>query len=336
MPRPLAAALLLCLFPACHRAPAADPQPTPAHEANRRLGRGINFGNALESPREGEWGFRIEEAYFDEIKQAGFDTIRLPVKWSSRADEKPPYRIDPKFFERVDWCVENALKRDLNLVLNIHHYDEFYDDPDAHEARLLALWAQIAPHYAGRSDKLFFEMLNEPREPVTAARWNAVIPKALAVIRESNPTRPVIIGPANWNNIDALEDLELPDDENLIVTVHYYSPFHFTHQGAEWSEGSDKWLGKKWGGAEDEAAVRADLDKAAAWAKSHNKPLFLGEFGAYNKAPMPMRAAWTAFVASEAAKRDMSWAYWEFGAGFGAYDPETKQWREPLKNALLP
>ena len=325
----------LLLLASCSPAPAADSKPTPAHEVNARLGRVINFGNALESPREGEWGFRIEEPYFDEIKKAGFDTIRLPVKWSSRAGAQPPYAIDPEFFERVDWCVENALRRDLNLVLNIHHYDEFYDDPDAHEERLIALWRQIAPRYAGRSDKLVFEMLNEPREPVTAERWNATIPKALAAIRESNPTRAVIIGPANWNNIDALAGLELPEDENLIVTVHYYSPFEFTHQGAEWSEGADKWLGRKWGGTDDEAAIRADLDKAAAWAKEHNKPVFLGEFGAYSRAEMESRVKWTKFVRSEAEKRGMSWAYWEFGSGFGAYDPSTGKWREPLKDALL-
>jgi endoglucanase len=325
----------LLLLASCLPASAADPKPTPAHEINARLGRGINFGNALEAPSEGAWGFRIEEPYFDEIKNAGFDTIRLPVKWSIRAGATAPYKIDPKFFERVDWCVENALKRDLNVVLNMHHYDEFYDDPNHHEERFLAMWRQIAPRYAEKSDSLVFELLNEPRPPMTPERWNAVVPKALAVVRESNPTRAVMIGPGNWNNLEYLPKLELPQDDNLIVTFHYYSPFHFTHQGAEWSEGADKWLGTKWGSAEDRAAVRKDLDTAAAWAKEHNKPLFLGEFGAYSKADMDSRVKWTTFIRSEAEKRKMSWAYWEFGSGFGAYDPATNKWRDPLKNALV-
>ena len=29
------------------------------------------------------------------------------------------------------------------------------------------------------------------------------------------------------------------------------------------------------------------------------------------------------------------WAYWEFGSGFGAYDPQAKAWRQPLRKALL-
>lgn len=299
------------------------------------LGRGINFGNALEAPTEGAWGFRIQERYFDDVKQAGFSTIRLPVKWSAHAQDQPPYRIDETFFERVDWVVENALKRELNVVLNMHHYDEFYNDPTGHEVRFLALWKQIAARYADRSDRLVFELLNEPRDPMTAELWNAVAAKALDVVRETNADRMVMIGPGQWNSIDGLSKLKLPEDDHLIVTVHYYSPFQFTHQGASWAEGSDAWLGTKWGSDDDKAAVRRDLEKAAAWAKQHDRPLFLGEFGAYSKADIESRAKWTAFVRSEAERSGMSWAYWEFGSGFGAFDPQTNQWREPLKQALV-
>lgn len=35
------------------------------------LGRGINLGNALEAPREGEWGVVLEEEFFDLIADAG-------------------------------------------------------------------------------------------------------------------------------------------------------------------------------------------------------------------------------------------------------------------------
>jgi endoglucanase len=308
---------------------------TIAHEYNKRLGRGINFGNALEAPREGEWGVRLEERFFDEVKQAGFDSIRLPVKWSNHAGTEPPYVIDETFAERVDWAIENALKRDLNIVLNIHHYDELYDHPAEQSDRFVALWRQIATRYAHRSDRLYFELLNEPRNPLTAERWNDLYPKALAVVRESNPQRIVIVGPANWNNLDALPSLELPDDDRLIVTIHYYSPFQFTHQGASWAEGSQAWVGRTWGSDEDRAAVRRDLERAAAWAKEQNRPLYLGEFGAYSRADMASREKWTTFVRSEAERLGMSWAYWEFGAGFGAFDRDAGQWREPLKRALL-
>jgi endoglucanase len=78
------------------------------------------------------------------------------------------------------------------------------------------------------------------------------------------------------------------------------------------------------------------LDKALAWSVKHRRPIYLGEFGAYSKADMESRARWTRFVAAEAAKRKIAFAYWEFCAGFGVYDPDREDWREPLKDALLP
>ena len=50
---------------------------------------------------------------------------------------------------------------------------------------------------------------------------------------------------------------------------------------------------------------------------------------------MDSRIKWTNFVRSEAERLGMSFAYWEFGSGFGAYDPATDMWRDPLKNALV-
>jgi endoglucanase len=50
---------------------------------------------------------------------------------------------------------------------------------------------------------------------------------------------------------------------------------------------------------------------------------------------MESRIRWTTAVAREAEARGWSWAYWEFGAGFGVYDREQRQWHEGLKNALL-
>ena len=106
--------------------------------------------------------------------------------------------------------------------------------------RFLGLWGQIAARYAGWPGRLYFELLNEPRAAMTARAWNELIPPALAVIRERDPGRAVIVGPARMNDIGALPVLELPDDDRLVVTVHYYAPFEFTHQGAPWRAGADQ------------------------------------------------------------------------------------------------
>lgn len=303
------------------------------------LGRGVNLGNALDAPNEGEWGLTLKEAYFEQIKAAGFDAVRIPVRWSAHAEASPPYRIDPQFFDRVDWVVRQALQRRLRAVLNMHHYNEIFEKPDAHRERFLALWRQIAERYQSQPPALLFELLNEPNNKLTADKWNQLLAEALAIVRRSNPTRDVVVGPVGWNAIGELKGLTLPEeDRHLVVTVHYYSPFQFTHQGASWAgPQAQQWLGTKWTGApEERQAVEHDLDIAIAWAVKHRRPMYLGEFGAFSQADMDSRARWTRFVADAAVKRKMGFAYWEFCSGFGVYDPAAERWVQPLKDALLP
>jgi endoglucanase len=303
------------------------------------LGRGVNLGNMLEAPREGEWGVRVKDEYFPLIQSAGFDAVRIPVRWSAHADQQAPYTIDPAFFDRVEHVVRQALAHRLRAVLNMHHYEQIFQRPDEHAARFLAMWKQIAQRFQDSPEALYFELLNEPHDQLDADRWNKLAAQALAVVRQTNPTRKVVIGPADWNSVNALDSLVLPaDDPNVIGTFHYYLPFQFTHQGAGWvGANADRWLGTTWTGTPVERqAVISDLDKALAWSVKHQRPIYLGEFGAYSKADMQSRARWTRFVADQAAERKIAFAYWEFCAGFGVYDPDQNAWREPLKDALLP
>jgi len=318
--------------------PQNGPEDVDAQVQNSRIGRGINLGNALEAPSEGEWGVTLREDYFDLIAGAGFSSVRIPVRWSAHAAESGPYTIDEAFFRRVDWAVESALSHGLVAVVNMHHYDELYETPAAHLERFLELWREIAGRYRSRSADLVFEVLNEPHGNLNAAAWNSMLAQALIIIRESNPVRNVIIGPASWNSINDLPQLKLPaDDRHIIVTVHYYNPFQFTHQGADWVSDSEPWLGTRWRATpEQREEVNRDLDRAAQWGRENDRPLYVGEFGAYNRAELVSRALWTEYIARSAERREMSWAYWEFCASFGVYDRSNGSWVEPLLKALIP
>jgi len=333
--------LFSLLFASCNTRPVEVTEVTEMTDAfimNQKIGRGINLGNALEAPQEGEWGVVLEERYFQLIADQGFNSIRIPIRWSSHAGQSEPYTIATAFFDRVDWALENTLSRNLLVVINFHHYEEIFADPKGHEERFLGLWRQVAEHYQDYPPELIFEILNEPHDELNAFAWNQLLLKALAVIRESNPERMVVVGPPKWNAVNQLSYLKLPeDDRNLIVTFHYYEPFQFTHQGAEWSEGSDAWMGRTWDGTDaQKREVSRDMDIATAWAERNNRPIYLGEFGAYSKADMDSRARWTAFIAQSAQERGFSWAYWEFCAGFGIYEPDLNIWMNPLVAALLP
>jgi len=307
---------------------------------NQLLGRGVNLGNALDAPEEGAWGFTLEEKYFQAAKDAGFDSVRIPVRWSAHALAKPPYTIDPNFLKRVDWAVNCALSRNLPVMLNVHHYLELFSDPANHKDRFLAIWKQIAEHYKDYPDMLLLEPLNEPQGKVGVGEWNALLKQAIAVIRRSNPDRIIVIGPAWANTIGNLKPLEIPkDDRNIIVSIHYYDPLEFTHQGASWvtDRDSNAWLGTKWTGSDSEKkAITRMFGMAAAWAKENNRPMNLGEFGAFNKADMESRARYTKFVTDSAIERGFSFHYWQFDSDFAVYDTKTNTWIKPLLDALIP
>ena len=70
---------------------------TKAFQRSKNIGRGINFGNALESPIEGAWGLTIKEFYIQAIADLGFNSVRLPICWSAHTGSVAPYTIGPVF-----------------------------------------------------------------------------------------------------------------------------------------------------------------------------------------------------------------------------------------------
>ncbi len=306
-------------------------------EQNMRLGRGVNLGNALEAPVEGEWGVTLREPWFHAIRQAGFQSVRIPIRWSAHAMNKRPYTLDYDFAKRVGWAVNSALQNKLRVIINMHHYDELTANPAAEKERFLAIWFQIAHLFHKYDSQLLFEPYNEPSGKLTSGKWNDLLTEVIPVIREISPQRTLLIGTANWGGIDSLEHLHIPDNEkNVIVTVHYYNPFPFTHQGAEWVKGSDAWLGTRWKGSDAAKEISYDFWRAAEWGTKEKRPIHLGEFGAYGKADIKSRLRWMNHVSREAEKYNFSWAYWEFCAGFGLFDATANKWRKKLLNSIIP
>jgi endoglucanase len=309
-----------------------------ASHAEPSIHRGVNLGNALESRHEGDWGVKLEAGYFSIIHQAGFDTIRVPIDWVDHAGPAPGFAIDPAFFQRIDWVVAQGKRNHLNVILDYHTDPGLMKDPDAYADRFIALWKQIAGHFQHEPEQVFFELLNEPNGHLDSAHWNPLVVRALAAIRPSNPTRTIVVGPVQWNSFNKLAELQLPEsDRHLLATFHYYLPMQFTHQGASWIQGSNPWLGTTWDGTDAEKAIiQRDFSAASTWAKAHDRPIFLGEFGSYSKGDMASRVRWTTCCARTAESLGFGWSYWEFCSGFGAYDPVARHWRQPLLDALIP
>jgi endoglucanase len=311
----------------------------PLLDAGSALRRGINLGNMLEAPTEGDWGLRVRPEYLSLAKQAGFDFVRLPIRWNAHAGGSEPYTIDPAFFVRIDQIIGWALENHLAIILDFHNYGEIMTNPSANQQRFLGIWRQIAEHYRDLPPQVMFELLNEPNDWLNAATWNDYAREALAVIRLSNPSRVVIIDTPASGYYAWVNTLEVPNDLHVMVTFHYYEPFRFTHQGADWlGVDTSGWLGTTWQGTDAEkTAVEHEFDQVAAWAQRLHARIFLGEFGAYSRADLASRIRWTSFIARVAEQHGFPWAaYWEFAAGFGIYDPEAGMWRLGLLQALIP
>jgi endoglucanase len=188
---------------------------------------------------------RFKQDYFRQIRAGGFDFIRVNLQ--AFRHMKPSGELDDAWLKRLDWVVSNATAAGLSVILDEHDFEPCSKDPDMCRIALGNFWKQVAPRYRSAPPSVMFELLNEPHDKLDADRWNDLLVEMLAIVRRSNPTRTVVIGPTQWNGLDKLATLKLPDsDRNIIVTFHYYEPFRFTHQGASWAGQADV-HGVTWG-----------------------------------------------------------------------------------------
>lgn len=306
-----------------------------AFEQNKRLGRGVNIIGYDPLWKDSSKA-RMKPIHFKLLKDAGFSNVRIVIAPFKFAMIDSDYTIKPEFFTTLDWAIKESLKNKLLAIVDFHEHIAMQKDPLGTKPKLLAMWKQIADHCKGYSNDVLFEIANEPNMKPDV--WNGIQKEAYEIIRASNPKRTIIIGTVNGNQIKFLPDLVLPEaDRNIIVAIHYYSPIQFTHQGAPWSVKSKDLSGIEWTQSKaQEDSVKADFDFAQQWSLLHQRPLTLGEFGAYEKADMPSRARWTNYIARQAEARNWSWSYWQFDSDFILYDLNKNEWVTPIKNALIP
>lgn len=314
----------------------AQPNTVDAFEQNKKLGRGVNIIGYDPIWRSKEQA-RFQEKYFRLLREVGFNSVRINLHPFRHMEATNNLALRASWFEVLDWAMKHAQSQGLMVILDLHEFNTIGREPEANKEKLLAFWRQISARYQNAPSSVVFEILNEPSQKLTPAMWNGYLREALAIIREKNPARTVIVGPAFWNSVDHLHELELPEaDRNLIVTVHYYKPMEFTHQGAPWTNQRDK-VGVDWLGTPEQlGAIKSDFDKVSAWAKEHNRPIYLGELGAYDKAPMASRARYISSVTRTAEERGWSWGYWQFDSDFILYDVKSDAWVEQILRALIP
>ena len=287
-----------------------------AVEANGRLARTINAGIDFGASLERRWTVALDERRLDLCAEAGFTAVRFALSLGLHRDARDRSRIDPRILRQVQRIVEQATARGLAVVVCNFNDHELMADPGAHRARLLASTRQLAEAVADRGPEVVLEPMAEPHFALDAC-WNEYLAELIATVRAVDRDRTLIVGPGSYNNARFLPALALPADErNLIVTIHHYWPIRFTMQGETWlgeNQFGDpaSWVGTAWTGTEQERGeLEVGFEAVAAYARAHDRPLFLGEFGTSNNADMASRVRWTRFNRQLAERHGFSWGCW--------------------------
>ncbi len=244
------------------------------------MGLGINLGNTMEAywedssnmtsgastigddtPQDYEtcWGaVETTQEIIDGMKDAGFQTIRIPVYWGNMMEDDGTYTISEEYFDRVAEIVDYCRNDGLYVVINIHHYDEFLiknHDKEEVLAAVKTLWTQIAERFADYSDYVIFEGFNENLGSQQESdsytedelfdyvnEMNQTFVDAVRSTGGKNAERLLIVS-GYWTNIDLTTDtrFQMPADtaeDRLMVSVHYIDNSYY------WSNqiGTESWL----------------------------------------------------------------------------------------------
>jgi hypothetical protein len=289
--------------------------------------RGINMGNTLEPPTEGGWNNGpAQQYYFEDYKNAGFQVVRIPVRWDKHTGSNPPYTIDGGWLNRVEQVVDWALDQDLFVIMNAHHEDWFFEDYNLHKARFDSIWSQIASRFQNKSDSLFFEMVNEPTVEgdvgPTVDEVDELNNRLISIIRKTNPTRIIIFSGNGWSNLEQLQQAAIPNDDYIMAYYHSYDPYEFGINGS--SNLSEA----------DIQYIRNKFKSAGNWSKEKNVPIMISEFGAPSSCDYNERMLFYATYVEEALKNGIAFMAWDNGGDFRIYKRSARDW-EDMKDILI-
>lgn len=289
------------------------------------------------------------------IDSLGFDHIRLPIDEEQMWDEN--MKQHPEAFEllhnAIGWCREAGLRVIVDLhILRSHHFNEgekpLWTDRKEQE-KFFDLWrdlsAELSQYPVGM---VAYELMNEAVAD-DPALWNNLIGEAVAVLRELEPERTIVIGSNKWQSVDTFDDLVIPEnDTSILLSYHYYSPFALTHHQAGWTgikdydgpvqypgqvvkeEDLEGWPGElaeqmRWAGSYFTIdTIRKQMRQPVEYARERGLPVYCGEFGVYSPAPREDALRWYNDMITVMEEMGVAWANWCYKGSFGIFNEDGK------------
>ena len=293
------------------------------------------------------------------IKEAGFNTIRIPVSWHNHVDEND--MIDREWIDRVKEVAGWALELGMYAIVNVHHDNntQFLYPDSAHYERsatyLKSIWSQMAEAFADCDEHLIMESMNEPRlvdnaqyewyfseaapETIDAAKCiNRLNQLFVDTVRETggnNATRYLMVPAYDASPSAACSELfQLPADtvdNRIIVEVHAYTPYSFAGDMSNSNKTFDLETDR-----DIKSAIGQQLNELYSTFIVKGIPVVIDEFGALDKGGnIQDRVNFAAYFAVSASARGMTAVWWDNnvfsgqGERFGLIDRNTVQWIYP-------
>ena len=283
----------------------------------------------------------VTENIIKAVKEAGFNAIRIPVRWQCHILNDQQMQVDEDWITRVKEVVAWCLKYDLKVILNTHNDKWLESRPtnyykDANLNRLALLWSNLATEFQGYDSRVAFAGTNEvyvpnaldaPTNEYLAVQnaYNQTFVDAVRSTGGNNAQRHLIVQTYACNpefglggNFKVPDDSQLNGKKYLSVEFHFYDPIDYCREGTV-----DSWNG---------VARLTDLfDRAAAEWSEQGLGVVIGEWGVTDHGTdlTAVRENTTLYCktyVSEAMKRSFSCFYWDngiFGQGaekFGIFN----------------
>lgn len=278
----------------------------------------------------------LKKTHFKTIADAGFDHVRLQVRWDHFKGDSSKCQIDPEYMKQIKWAVDNTIANGMIAVVD-EHYLAFRQTEDNYHLSngysysqispcLKSIYRQIADSMAIYStDSLIIELPNEPNfdDKITATQWTNLADSLIQVIHDEDPARVIIVGPRGYYNRMYLNELNSVIARNngsglLIASFHYYDPMPFTG-----SNGPGTWEASNG----NKFTIYDAFSNVASWATSQNVPVYLGEFGVNNEVKDTEAVEkWLTTIVSAADYYGFAMAIHDFSGYFFTYNLGKKKW----------
>ena len=268
-------------------------------------GESMEIGNPEGSIKaETAWGNPVvTKEMIQAVKNAGFNAIRIPIRWQCHITDPQKMSIDAAWIDRikevVGWCLDN----DLKVIINAHHekWLESRPYPDNQKEncnKLKLLWTNIASAFANYDSRLAFAGTNEVqdnwKDPTTENltvqnAYNQTFVDAVRNTGGNNAKRHLIVQTYTCNpwygfNGGFVIPTDVPGNGNNYMSVefHFYQPWSYAgdctydYWGNFYNDVDDK-------PDDNEETMKSLFDRVVNTWSNKGLGIVIGEWGVTNR-----------------------------------------------------